>query len=231
MPIDVTCGKCLTRFQVSEKFAGRSGPCPKCKTVIKVPELKEEVKVHAPEPSGPKDSKGELVLNPILRKESKLSPLLIGAIAGGILLTLIAAVALRISAPKPGQVSQLMIGIGAVLLAPPLAAAGYAILRDDELEPHRGTALLVRLIAPSIVYPLLWGVYWYIFWQIKLPPPPPFTAIAIVVPLVIGVGALTANASLDLEFGTGAFHYAVYLAATIVLRMLMGMHAFWQIYT
>ena len=35
MAIDVTCPSCHTRFQVSDKFAGKSGPCPKCKNTIR----------------------------------------------------------------------------------------------------------------------------------------------------------------------------------------------------
>ena len=228
MPIDVTCAKCLTRFQVSEKFAGRSGPCPKCKTVIKVPEV-QEVKIHAPEPSGPKDSKGEVILNPILRKEPKVTTLMIVAISLGVLVTLIAALVIGNSAAKPGQISPLILAIGSVLLAPPLAMAGYAILRDDELEPHRGLTLLKRVIAPSIVYPLLWALYWFIFARIDIVPELPW--LVVVVPLVIAAGTITANASLDLEFGTAALHYGMYLTATVLLRLLMGMNAFWQVYS
>src|SRR6187401_2984774 len=60
MAIDVTCASCKTRFQVSDKFAGKQGPCPKCKKIITVPTKKDEVVIHVPE-SGPKDSKGVLV--------------------------------------------------------------------------------------------------------------------------------------------------------------------------
>ena len=61
MAIDVTCIKCHTRFQVSEKFAGKSGPCPKCKNTIKIPELKDQVVIHAPEVSGTKTATGQPV--------------------------------------------------------------------------------------------------------------------------------------------------------------------------
>ena len=77
MPISVVCPSCKARFSVSEKFAGKKGPCPKCKTVITVPEaVAEEVKIHEPEQfaSGGKDSKGRAVLKPILREETKLQP-------------------------------------------------------------------------------------------------------------------------------------------------------------
>src|SRR6478752_8449019 len=96
MAIDVTCPACHTRFQVSEKFAGKSGPCPKCKKTIKVPEKKDEVVIHAPEVSGPTDSQGRAVLKPISRTEVRLQVPQIVAIVGSVLVVLIAAVVLRL---------------------------------------------------------------------------------------------------------------------------------------
>src|SRR5437763_17163113 len=95
MAIDVTCPSCHTRFQVSEKFAGKSGPCPKCKTTIKIPEKKDEVVIHAPEVSGPKDSKGQAVLKPISRVEVRLRSTQIATIVGSVVLVLIVALVLR----------------------------------------------------------------------------------------------------------------------------------------
>ena len=48
MSIPVICRGCHARFKVSDKFAGKSGACPKCKATINVPTKEEEVKVHAP---------------------------------------------------------------------------------------------------------------------------------------------------------------------------------------
>ena len=69
MPIQVTCPNCLKRFQVSDKFAGKQGPCPACKKTIRVPDASEAVTIHAPEDDGPKDSKGQSVLKPITRTD------------------------------------------------------------------------------------------------------------------------------------------------------------------
>ncbi len=91
MAIDVTCIKCHTRFQVSEKFAGKSGPCPKCKATIKIPELKEQVVIHAPEVSGPTTVTGQPVFKPITRTEVRLTPPQIAIIVGSVLVVLIVA--------------------------------------------------------------------------------------------------------------------------------------------
>src|SRR6476620_5372965 len=94
MAIDVTCPGCKTRFQVSDKFAGKKGPCPKCKTVITIPKKEDEIVIHAPEQSGPTDSKGVAVLKPLTRVETTLSPVTIGAIAGAVITTLLIALML-----------------------------------------------------------------------------------------------------------------------------------------
>src|SRR5262249_47384049 len=138
MAIDVTCTKCHTRFQVSEKFAGKSGPCPKCKNTIKIPELKEQVVIHAPEVTGPKTATGQPVFTPIKRTEVRLTTPQIALIVGSVLVVLIAAVVMRFQFHGK-NVPNLVPILGAVLLGPVLAFATYTFLRDDKLEPFRGT--------------------------------------------------------------------------------------------
>jgi hypothetical protein len=235
MAIDVTCNKCLTRFQVSEKFAGKKGPCPKCKNVITVPDKKAEVVIHAPEVSGPTDSTGQAVLKPIARTEVKLSTPVIVGIVGAVVVVLLAAVILRAGAKPipPGNFryySPVVTVIGSLLLAPALAFAGYTFLRDDELAPHRGMDLILRLIAPSIVYPGLWGLYWAVFAYLASSHiTPNWYIAAFVLPVLVALGAVTAQASLDLEFGTAALQYAMYLATTVLLRAIMGMNVLWNV--
>ncbi|MCL4202534.1 MAG: hypothetical protein KJ000_08555 [Pirellulaceae bacterium] len=219
MAINVVCPGCKKRFSVDDKFAGKQGPCPKCKTVIKVPDKTEEVVIHEPESFGPKDTKGRAVLKPIARKEAKFSPVL-AAVAGiSSLLVLVAAWMLR------GQASPLLLGIGALVLAPPLAWSGYAFLRDDEYEPFRGRELWVRVGACSLVYALLWGLipliagYGLRLDELEL------IHMAFLAPLLIGLGAFTAYASLDFDFGVGALHYGLYLTVTVVLRLVLGLSA------
>ncbi|WP_254507219.1 hypothetical protein [Anatilimnocola floriformis] len=230
MPIDVTCGKCHTRFQVSEKYAGKKGPCPKCKTIITVPTLSEQVVVHAPEMSGPKDSKGQSVLKPISRTETKLSrPMIIG-IVGSIVLVLIVSLVLRVVF-KNGSTPLLLQILGAFLLAPPLSYAAYHFLRNDEFAPFSRQELLLRLIAPSLVYPAIWGLYWYVMAYLmdafQVSPTNGFLFV-FAIPVVVVIGAFCANASLDLEFGQGAIHYCVFLVTTIILRGMLGMNPYWN---
>ncbi len=228
MPIDVTCAGCKTRFQVSEKFAGKKGPCPKCKSIIQIPTLKEQVTIEEPEPAGGKTKTGQPVFRPILRTETRLSreaAIAIGATVGVIV---IGALVLRL---LPGQISPIITSVGAILLAPALAMAGYAFLRDDELEPYRGQQLYLRLAICAVVYPLLWGAYWFVFSYLGILPTESLYYLVVVIPVVIAFGTVTAISAFDFNFGPAIMHYCVYLVATLGLRMIMGMNPLWDAVT
>src|SRR5262245_9476732 len=157
MPISVMCPGCKARFSVSEKFAGKKGPCPKCKMVITVPAAPvEDVKIHVPEQfaSGGKDSKGRAVSKPIARKEVKVKPLAVGAIAGAVVVTFVVALLVR---GLPNKLP--IIAAGLLIVSPALSVAGYTFLREDELEPYRGRALMIRATVCGVVYAALWGAF------------------------------------------------------------------------
>ena len=115
-----------------------------------------------------------------------------------------------------------------MFLGPPLAWAGYTFLRDDELEGYTGPNRL-RSLACGLVYALLWGVYLFIgsqwfgsesfakgleIWQM------------IVLAVPIGaMGTMAAYVALDLEPGSGFFHWAMYFAVTVLLRLVIGLSA------
>jgi len=225
MPISVVCSSCKARFSVSEKFAGKKGPCPKCKTVITVPDAPaEDVKIHVPEQfaSGGKDSKGRPVSKPIPRRETKISPLVIGGIATAVIVTFVAALLARGVANK----MPIIIG-GLAVLSLPLAYAGYTFLRDDELEPYRGRALVLRAALCGLAYALLWAAF---------APLPAYGIVndepwrwVFIAPAFIAVGAGVAWATLDLDFGSAAMHYCFYIVVTLLLRAAMGMPPLWAL--
>ncbi len=216
MAIDITCPGCRTRFKVSDKYAGQKGPCPKCKTVIAIPKKGEEVVVHAPEAFGPKTTSGQAVLKPIFRQEAKLSPLAIIGIVAGIVLVLILALMMR-SVKSP-----VVLGLGALGIAFPLVFIGYTFLRDDELEPYRGTSVMIRTAVCSAVYALLWGAYvWVPQYVFSLEHLELFHLAFLIPPLMIAGGA-TAAGCFDLDFGTGVIHYSFYLIITGGLCFLIG---------
>jgi predicted Zn finger-like uncharacterized protein len=224
MPISVVCPGCKARFAVSDKFAGKKGPCPKCKAVITVPDQPaEDVKIHVPEQfaSGGKDATGRPVLRPITRKDTKLSATNIAAIASAVIVTLAIAFLLRgVSNKLP------IIAVGLLVVSPPLAVAGYTFLRDDELEPYRARALLIRATLCGLGYAALWSAY---------PPLVTYGVISgepwqwlFVAPAFVVVGAGLAFACLDLDFGSAAMHYCFYVVVTLLLRFAIGLPPVWD---
>ena len=229
MAIQVTCPnpKCLTRFNVADKFAGMKGPCPKCKQVITIPKKEEEVIIHAPSHSeaGSVDASGRNVLKTYKRKDTKFQPLLFTAVIAAVLVALLTALVIRSSGEPPLWLKVL----AAVVLGPPLAWAGYTFLRDPELEAHKGLSLIIRSLACGLVYAGLWGVFWFLgheFWgddalkkglQI-------FQMIVLVIP-VFAAGTLAAFASFDLDPGSAFFNCAMYFAVTVLLRLVAHMPA------
>lgn len=224
MPIHVICPGCKKRFSVSEKFAGKEGPCPSCKVTIRIPEAAEEVKVHAPEDFGPKDSQGRAVLKPIFREETKLGPIAIAGIAGTVVVVVVVALVLRLLLDGKAP-DTFLLAIGAIGLAPPLVLGGYSFLRDDELQPHRGASLWIRVAVCSLLYAGLWGAFALAKHFLGMETVEVYQ-MAFIVPLLIGVGGAIGLGSLDLDFLNGAMHYGLYLGVTVLLRLVLNMSAF-----
>ena len=223
MPISVVCPGCKARFNVSDKFAGQKGACPKCKAMITVPvPSKDDVKIHVPDQfaSAGKDTKGRSVSKPIERKETKIKPAVAVAIAGAVILTFVIALLLR------GLETKLpVIVAGLAIISGPLVFAAYTFLRDDELEPYRGRELLVRVVLCGLAYAVLWAAYW------PLPAYGLLTGEAwqwvFIAPVFISIGAAAAWATLDLDFGSAAMHYCFFLLVCLALRFALGMPPLW----
>ena len=125
---------------------------------------------------------------------------------------------------------QVILALGAILLAPAIAFAGYTFLRNDELEPYRGQALLLRLLIITVAYPMMWGIYLALFGYLNFEGGPPLMALAIVVPLLILAGAFAAHATLDIEYGAALLHCCMYLSATVLLRLIIGLPPHWTVW-
>jgi len=226
MPIQVICPGCHTRFKVGDQHAGKTGACPKCKGEIQIPKLEDEVVIHAPElEAGSIDSKGRSVLKPIKRKEAKFSVNIFVAVAGLIVLSL--AIAWLLGRSELGDALYWVLALGAILLGPPVAYAGYTFLRDDELGIYQGTSVLLRSMSCGLVYALLWGVFMFVGGQLF--GDDAFQSglemvqiLGLAVP-ILAVGTGTAFVCFDMEPISGFFHYTLYLVGTILLRFVMGL--------
>ena len=227
MQIAVICLGCNAQFRVSEKFAGKQGPCPKCQAPITIPAAAPEVKIHTPDDAAVvgKDAKGRTLSKPIPRAQTRFSRKTLLAAAGGGLAVLVAAwlgggllremVALR--------------ALGLVLISPPLAALGYLMFSDaEDLAPYRGRKLWLRAGICGLIYAALWGGFALLFafidydvliieyWSWLYVAPPFFV-----------LGAAAALACLDLDFGSAFLHYAFYVLVIVALRYVAGMPHLW----
>ena len=221
MAINVVCPGCKKRFAVSDTYAGKQGPCPKCKTQIKIPEKTEEVEVHAPENSGPKTSTGQAALKPIARTETKITTLgLVCGIGGSVAVLVIVILIGRMGSPAPAA----LLGFGALLLGPPLSAGGYTFLRNQELDPFRGGELWLRSSICGAVFALLWAGFYYMpgVFQFQVSEMEMFHFLFLIPPIV-AIGASASMLALDLDFFSGAIHFALYVLVCVLLRLCMGL--------
>ncbi len=227
MSIIVTCPGCRKSFRVSDKFAGKSGPCPKCKRTLQVPTKAEEVTVHAPEAfaGGGRSTTGKLVTKPIARTDLRAHPVAVALIVAAVLLVLLLTWVAGRSKLFEGTPGMIVATVGLLLVSPPLVIAAYEVLHDDELEPFRGLSLYVRSGLCGLGYVLLWGIFSLVA-SAGLVTGDVWNWVFIVPPFVL-VGGFVAFAALDLEFGNAAFHYGFYLVATLLLRWAAGMQWVW----
>jgi hypothetical protein len=214
MSILVVCPGCKKSFQVNDKFAGKSGPCPKCKAVIRVPEKSQEVKVHTPETfgGGGRSTTGKLVLKPVAREDVQFRPVM-GYGVGGAVLGLLAVTWILGMA---GLLENYFVrGAGLLLISPILAVSAYTFLRDDELAPYRGRELYIRAGVCSLVYLILWATFGYVMNNISHPVE--LWEWLVIAPPAVGIGTAAAWLSFDIEPGNGFCHYSFYLLVTILL--------------
>ncbi len=218
--IRVTCSGCHTRFNVSRKFAGREGPCPRCKRIITIPAAEEEVKVHAPENFGPTGTSGTQVLKPVFRDEPSLSAVQIVVIAATITGLLAIAVLVRLGVSDKAGFSSILLLALSIGVAIPCVLAGYSFLRDSELGAYRGQELWIRLISCSVIYGLLWSAF-YLANVAVLDDYGTTTWLLAAIAMFV-VGSLTANLFLGLDVLTGVLHFGLYFGCCLLLRVIAG---------
>ncbi|MDG2013639.1 MAG: hypothetical protein P8J33_09045 [Pirellulaceae bacterium] len=220
MPIRVTCPGCHTRFNVSEKFSGKEGPCPKCKKTITIPSASEAVEVHAPEGFGPKTTVGKAVFQPIQRKDTRLSPVQMVLIGATIVGFLAVAFLLRSGIENKADVSSWILLLGSVLLAIPCVYAGYSFLGNSELGKLEGQELWLRVLLCSIAYGLVWLTIYLVSYAVG-----PELGMFVGLALMIALGAGAAYLFLQLDYLMAILHYGLFLGVSIMLRTVAGFTA------
>ena len=223
MAIQVTCPNCLKRFQVSDKFAGKTGPCPNCKKELKVPDASEAVVIHAPDDGAPKDRQGVSILKPLKRTETDVTRKGMIITFGAILLAVAAAIGLRVGMET---IPIYIIALGALLLAPPLVWSGYSFVRDSELEPHVGPDLRNRVLILSVILAALWMVYVFVPSYVMgydSPAEMSYLWFGIIFAVMVGLGSLASAATFDLEPLNGLTLAGLYFIVAVVLALISGL--------
>jgi hypothetical protein len=216
MTIRVTCTGCHTRFNVSEKFAGKEGPCPKCKAMIRIPSKDEQVVIHAPENLGAVDSTGKPTLKPIARKETAFSAVQIVVICCCIAGFFAAAVLIR-TASLEEKLLRVFMAIGAIAITVPVVLAGYSFLRDQERGAFVGQELWLRITVCSAIYAALW----LMFVPFEYAFPDEMIGSVIALAAMIAVGGAAAMLALELDYWVGILHYGLYLCCCLLARVII----------
>ena len=214
--IRVTCPGCHTRFNVSEKFAGKEGPCPKCKKTITIPAKEEKVVIHEQD-KGPKDSSGKKLSKPIERAETNLSSVHLVLIIGCILLFFVVALMMRFMGLDKGS-QNILLYVGALIVAIPAAYAAYTFLRNQDAGSFLGKELWARVGVCGLLYAASWlfmPLFSYMF---------PGNEMGAIFALggMIAAGGAVGMLGLDLDYLMGILHYGMYLGCCLIGRLLVG---------
>ena len=225
MSIIVVCSHCQARLRVPEEFAGQQKRCPKCKELIAIPAAIDDpldVQIYEPEPDeAALKKKKRAGIKPIIRVETKINPAALGGIAAATVLPFAVAWLLRGVTWKS---SGFVLGFSAIGLAPPCVLAGYSILRNPELEPNRDSELAVRVMICAAVYAVLWAVLWGLkSWLLAGESITEGWSVLLLLAPTMTIGTFTAWGTLELDPGSGFFHYCLYLGVCVLLRLTLGL--------
>ena len=223
MPIPVVCPGCKARFNVSDQFAGRTGPCPKCKQPITIPALAvKAVTIHEPEaPVTTSAGTGRMPTAPIRRVEKAIPTWKFAALGGAAVAAMLAAWGVGTVLGADALTTDLswLPAVAGLVLAVPCVLLGYAAVRNRELEPYTGTPLLLRSLACAAVYAGLWVVKG----QLPAEQTAEMWQWVYIGPLFMAAGGLAALVSLELDWGPAIAHFSLYAMVTSLLRWLAGL--------
>lgn len=215
----------MKRFQVSDKFAGKKGPCPNCQVIIEIP--KDNVIIHEPDhfSSGGKTIKGRAILKPISRINTDFS--VRGLVFGllGTVAVILLAIVLNAVLPEGAFLRNLIALIGLLGVAFPLVYFGHQILRDSEdIEPLEGQELIRRSAIAAGAYVFLWCIYEMLIRYLQADELFVFLYMA---PIVL-FSVFVVHILYDFDLGRGFLHYLVFLAPVVLLRGLIGIGWIWE---
>ena len=215
MGIQVICPGCMRRFEVSDRFAGKKGPCPKCGHIIEIP--KENVIVHAPDEI---IVEGRKVKNPDFVRPIEREPYAFTRgqlIFNGVLAVVVLSFACLFSFLGSGPMKWLAAALGIFVVACPMAKYGYIMVRNpDDLEIFLGRELYKKAFFVALGYTLCW----FLFELTLLYLNPGFFFFLYLIPIAI-LASFVPLVVFDTDFGDSLMLFMLYVLLIILLRGLM----------
>ena len=162
MAIDVICPGCFKRFQVSDQFAGRTGPCPGCKTVISIPTLEDQVVIEEPvhKPGAPG---AHTKIDGIARRVGFFGRFEVITLCSLFAAAAVIAILSNILQGDPVGVlnatSGFFFALGLVLVSLASSVLGYGVLKDSEVEAFDRRSTIIRSAITAIIYCLIASVF------------------------------------------------------------------------
>ena len=222
MPIHVICTGCHKRFNAPDRFAGKRGPCPHCKTIILVPLLEDQLVIHEPEDTQAKGGDGRSVLQPLRWEPEGFSRLQIALATAGILFVILIAILLRWTNEDPATFPRGLLAAGLVLLALPISIGGYLFLREEEMGTFSRRAMLIRTGICAIAYCLVWLIYAFLPGFMDMADSPVIhAAVGTICLLLAGIAPW---AALEFDYTNGLLHCGFHVVVTVTLCFIMGIH-------
>ncbi len=205
----------MRRFQVSEKFAGQKGPCPKCGHIIEIP--KEKVIIHAPDEiivEGKKVKNPEFV-RPIERESFSFTRRqIIVNIVGACCIVLFAYLFHFLGS---GIVKWSAATLGILVTAFALARTSYILVRNpDDLEIFLGRELFRKSAFTAIGYTIAWLVLEVFLFYFN----PGLYVVLFLVPIVF-LASFIPLIFFDTDYSDSCMLFIVFVLVIVLLRGIM----------
>ena len=224
MPLHVICPGCLKRFQVSERFAGKQGPCPNCAAIISIP--KEAVSILETDGTESNNDEEQRVISPPLtRIDMEFDPVQAKRYMLGVLGVLLLAFLLG-CIPMYAVFRSLLGLLGLCLVAFPMVLFGYHFLRDrEQIFAFTGEELYRRTGTVAAGYVILWFGFEYCLAAIQADLVVAcfyFSAFAV-------LATLLCHPLLQMNTSDAFLHYGIFAFSVVFLRFLIGLGWFWTL--
>jgi hypothetical protein len=229
MAIDIICSGCFKRFQVSDQFAGRSGPCPGCETIIAIPKLEDQIVIGEPDDK-PGSPGSRTNVKGIVRRVGFFQRFEVITLCSLFAVIAMFAVVIRILQTDPvthlNWTTGSLFGLGLILLSLGSSVLGYGVLKDSEIESFDRRNLIIRSISTAIIYFLL--ASGFIACTLLFTHDDPRTLILAVVGIAcFSIASFAPMVFYEMEFMQGALHVSIMICMTSLFCLLANNYHQW----